>query len=154
MVELMMKMVIIVPIIIIIIIAMSIPNTQSRPKDARGNHRKKTRTHTMPQGGRVGTASSTPTSGPHHTTPHHRDGGDPLGVVKHDLFKAVRNSSLGQLLKIFQHLRAICCGRGQLVPAYHERFIVHVYIEAYRQHRVVELIGFEALALQPSVNKE
>ena len=50
--ELMMKMVIIIPIIIIIIIGMSIPNTQSRPKDARGNHHKKTRTpHTMPQGG-------------------------------------------------------------------------------------------------------
>ena len=32
--ELMMKMVIIIPIIIIIIIGMSIPNTQSRPKDA------------------------------------------------------------------------------------------------------------------------
>ena len=60
--ELMMMMVIIV-LIIIIIIGMSIPNTQNRPKIAGGNHRKKTRTHTMPQGGRGET-----TSGPHHTT--------------------------------------------------------------------------------------
>ena len=92
--ELMMKMVIIIPIIIII--GMSIPNTQSRPKDARGNHHKKTRTHTMPQRGRVGTTTSRPTPGPHHTTgrgegshhhttphhttPHHREAaGESLG---------------------------------------------------------------------------
>ena len=65
----MMMMVIIVPIIIIIIVGMSIPNTQSRPKNARGNHRKKTRTHTMPQVGRRETSPSRPTPGPHHTTP-------------------------------------------------------------------------------------
>ena len=58
--ELMMKMVIIIPIIII---GTSIPNTQSRPKDARGNHHKKTRTHTMPQGGRGGTTPSRPLKG-------------------------------------------------------------------------------------------
>ena len=85
--ELMMMMmmtVIVVPIIIIIIIivGMSIPNTQSRPKNAGGNHRKKTRTNTMPQAGWRGTTPSTPTPGPHHTTgrggsnpPHHREGG-------------------------------------------------------------------------------
>ena len=68
--ELMMMMtVIVVPIIIIIIIVgMSIPNTQSRPKNAGGNHRKKTRTHTMPQAGRRETTPSTPTPGPHHPT--------------------------------------------------------------------------------------
>ena len=90
-----MKMVIIVPVIIIIIISMTIPNTQSRPKDAGGNHRKKTRTHIMPHGGRGRTTTRRPTPGPHHTTgrgeashhhttphhttphhttPHHREG--------------------------------------------------------------------------------
>ena len=65
----MMMMVIIVPIIIIIIIVgMSIPNTQSKPKNAGGNHRKKTRTHTMPQVGRRETTPSRPTP-PDHTTP-------------------------------------------------------------------------------------
>ena len=78
----MMMMVIIVPIIIIMIIGMSMPNTQSRPKTAGGNHCKKTRTHAMPQGGRGKTTPSRPTTGPnhttgrweathHHTTPHH-----------------------------------------------------------------------------------
>ena len=78
----MIMMVIIAPIIIIIIIVgMSIPNTQSRPKNAVGNHRKKTRTHTMPQAGRRETTPSRPT-GPHHATPqgggpHHRE--EPMG---------------------------------------------------------------------------
>ena len=69
--ELMMKMVIIIPIIIIIIIGMSIPNTQSRPKDARGNHHKKTRTHTMPQGG----GGEPQQADPPRTPPHHREAG-------------------------------------------------------------------------------
>ena len=51
--ELMMMMVIIVPIIVIIIHHREVfCKTQSRPKNAGGNHRKKTRIHTMPQGGR------------------------------------------------------------------------------------------------------
>ena len=87
--ELMMKMVIIIPIIIIIIIGMSIPNTQSRPKDARGNHHKKTRTHTMPQGGGEPQQAdpppdpTTPQGGEKEatTTPHHRElAGEPLGA--------------------------------------------------------------------------
>ena len=81
----MMMMVIVPTIIIIIIVGMSIPNTQSRPKNAGGNHRKKTRTHTMPQAGRRETTPSRPTPGPHHTTgrgeaTHHTTGrGEPLG---------------------------------------------------------------------------
>ena len=63
MLELMM-MVIIVPIIIIIIIiiiiGMSIPNTQSRPKNAG---------HTIPQGRREEPPQPDPP--PDHTTPHH-----------------------------------------------------------------------------------
>ena len=89
--ELMMMMtVIVVPIIIIIIIVgMSIPNTQSRPKNAGGNHRKKTRTHTMPQAGRRETTPSTPTRGPHHpTTPqgggNHWGGGEGGGRPNRD----------------------------------------------------------------------
>ena len=61
MLELMM-MVIIVPIIIIIIIiiiGMSIPNTQSRPKNAGAHHS---------TGGKGGTTPTRPTPGPHHTT--------------------------------------------------------------------------------------
>ena len=76
--ELMMMMmmtVIVVPIIIIIIVGMSITNTQSRPQNAGGNHRKKTRTHTMPQAGRRETTPSTPTPGSHHTTGR----GEPFG---------------------------------------------------------------------------
>ena len=75
--ELVMKMVTIAPIIIIIIIGMSFPNTQSRPKDAGGNHRKKTRTHTMPQGagGEPQQADPPPDhttpQGGHHATPRH-----------------------------------------------------------------------------------
>ena len=74
MLELMM-MVIIVPIIIIIIIGMSIPNTQSRPKNAGAQHSTGGKggttqpdpppDHTTPQGG-----GKQPT-----TTPHHRGGG-------------------------------------------------------------------------------
>ena len=82
-----MKMVTIAPIIIIIIIGMSFPNAQSRPKDAGGNHRKKTRTHTMPQGAGGEPQQADPP--PDHTTPqgggkqattkHHSEGGEPLG---------------------------------------------------------------------------
>ena len=62
MLELMM-MVIIVPIIIIItIIGMSIPNTQSRPKNAG---------HTIPQG----EGGNHPNQTHPRTTPHHREGG-------------------------------------------------------------------------------
>ena len=55
-----MMMVIIVPIIIIIIIiiGMSIPNTQSRPKNAGAHHS---------TGGKAGTTPTRPTPGPHHT---------------------------------------------------------------------------------------
>ena len=73
MLELMM-MVIIVPIIIIIIIGMSIPNTQSRPKNAGAHHS---------TGGKGGTTPTRPTPGKQPTTtPHHRGGGggeEPLG---------------------------------------------------------------------------
>ena len=98
--ELMMKMVIIIPIIIII--GTSIPNTQSRPKDARGNHHKKTRTHTMPQGGgwepqQADPDPTTPQGGgkeatttPHHTTGrgrgNHWGGGGGGGAVEPGLY--------------------------------------------------------------------
>ena len=75
--ELMMMMVIIV-LIIIIIIGMSIPNTQNRPKNAGGNHRKKTRTHTMPQGGGGKPPGHTTPQGGGSNLPRHRQG-EPLG---------------------------------------------------------------------------
>ena len=71
MLELMMMVIIVRIIIIIIIIGMSIPNTQSRPKNAGAHHS---------TGGKGGTTPTRPTPGPHHTskqpttTPHHRGG--------------------------------------------------------------------------------
>ena len=68
----MMTMVIIVPIIIINIISgMSIPNTQSRPKSAGGNHRKQTHPRTTPQHREGG--SNPP---PHYTTEKEAGGYD------------------------------------------------------------------------------
>ena len=62
MLELMMMVIIVPIIIIIIIIGMSIPNTQSRPKNAG---------HSIPQGG----TGEPPNQTHPRTTPHHREGG-------------------------------------------------------------------------------
>ena len=59
MLELMMMVIIVPIIIIIIIIGMSIPNTQSRPKNAGAHHS---------TGGKGATTPTRPTPGPHHTT--------------------------------------------------------------------------------------